>query len=117
MLRLTPPSFLYSFCYRILTSFDCKNSTRFAQWEQLDGSKTFIKKSDVFPAQMAHYENLLLPIPKNYESYLTQHYGNWMKVPNYEDIQWDQHAELWDVNSDFRIYLSHIKNFSDENRL
>lgn len=31
------------------------------------------------------FENLLLPIPKNYDLYLTQLYGNYMQLPPEKD--------------------------------
>ena len=42
------------------------------------------------------FENLILPIPKNYHSYLTQMYGNYMSIPSDTEIQTHtNNFELW----------------------
>ena len=35
----------------------------------------------MFPLRKIKFENNLLPVPNNYNEYLTKQYGNFMKLP------------------------------------
>ncbi len=38
-------------------------------------------EKDIFPIKYVQFENLSLPIPNNYDNYLTILYGNWRELP------------------------------------
>lgn len=44
-------------------------------------NRFLIKKNDMFPLRKIKFENNLLPVPNNYNEYLTKQYGNFMKLP------------------------------------
>lgn len=48
-------------------------------------SHTFYMK-DTFPLSQAKFEDSLFPVPKDYDSYLTNVYGNWRAVPSEREI-------------------------------
>lgn len=43
-------------------------------------------KEDIFPVSYVPFENLMLPIPHNYDRYLTTLYGNWRELPKTIEI-------------------------------
>ena len=40
-----------------------------------------------------------------------------MKPPSPDRIKWEQHAEEWNTEVDFRQILPHCVNFADESKL
>ena len=40
-----------------------------------------------------------------------------MKPPSADRIKWEQHAESWDTETDFRKIMHNIKNYDDEKKL
>ena len=58
--------------------------------------KQYLWEFDIFPVAVAPFENVMLPVPRNQDAYLTSVYGNWRQVPSDEEIAKAVH------NSDFR---------------
>ena len=52
---------------------------------------TFYKK-DIFPLARAEFEGKLFPVPANVDSYLTNVYGDWRKLPSEEQIKRSLHC-------------------------
>ena len=51
------------------------------------------------------FENVLLNVPVGVESFLSERFGDYMKVPNLEQIRREQHAGVWDTEKDYVNYL------------
>lgn len=79
--------------------------------------KSFYPKSYVFPSKRMLFQGKELCVPGNIEFYLKRAYGDYMTLPSYDSIRRSQHAEVWDVDEDFRKYVSNIKSFQDEKQL
>lgn len=60
------------------------------------------------------FETIELKVPKELEEFLTDRFGDYMKIPSLERIKWEQHAWVWDVDKDFREYVDNIVDFKDE---
>lgn len=43
--------------------------------------------SEIFPINQLNFEGLLLPVPNDYDKYLTRIYGNYMQLPDENNIQ------------------------------
>lgn len=65
----------------------------------------------------APFENVELKVPVKLHEFLSERFGDYMKPPSPERIKWEQHAKKWDVNRDFREYVTNVHDFSDEKRL
>lgn len=65
----------------------------------------------------APFETVQLKVPEKLHDFLTERFGDYMKPPSPDRIKYEQHAESWDVNTDFRCFLPNIHDFSDEQRL
>ncbi len=60
------------------------------------------------------FEKAQLKAPQNINEFLTFRFGDYMKPPSPERIKWEQHAEKWDTEKDFREYVKCIRDYSDE---
>ena len=38
------------------------------------------------------FEDMMVPIPKNYDQFLTQFYGDYMQIPSQEEIDYKSHG-------------------------
>ena len=65
----------------------------------------------------APFEKVELRVPSGLHEFLTERFGDYMKLPSAERIKWEQHAYKWDVEQDFSVYMNHDRNFCDEKNL
>ena len=52
------------------------------------------------------FENVTLNVPVGVEEFLTERFGDYMKIPNPEQIRREQHAGVWDTEKDYNEYLT-----------
>ena len=67
--------------------------------------------------EMIPFEQIRLRVPVGLHEFLTERFGDYMKLPSKEKIVQSQHALKWDVNNDFSIYVNKNRDFSDEKYL
>lgn len=81
--------------------------------------KNAIYKREWFePTEYAPFETVQLRIPTNLHDFLTFRFGDYMKPPSPERIKWEQHAESWDTDRDFREVMGKPEmKFEDEKKL
>lgn len=80
--------------------------------------KNAIYKKDFFtPTEYVAFEKIKLKVPVRLHDFLINRFGDYMQIPSVERIKWEQHAEFWDTERDFRKYVSNIKDYSDEKNL
>lgn len=65
----------------------------------------------------APFEKVQLRVPEKLHEFLSDRFGDYMKLPSEDQIKWDQHAQTWDTGKDFREYTAAVKDFSDEPKL
>lgn len=63
------------------------------------------------------FEKVQFKVPAKLHEFLSERFGDYMKVPSPERIKWEQHAWKWDIDNDFRKYIPNIKEFKDEKYL
>lgn len=63
------------------------------------------------------FETVELRAPKKLHEFLSDRFGDYMKPPSPDRIKWEQHAEEWNTEVDFRQILPHCVNFTDESKL
>lgn len=63
------------------------------------------------------FETVELRAPKKLHEFLSDRFGDYMKPPSPDRIKWEQHAEEWNTEVDFRKILPHCVNFEDESKL
>lgn len=91
---------LYRFNARLYGKL-CKNSKYFADeitWTFNPFSPFKYKYSDIYPTKYLEFENLKLPVPGNYDAYLTKAYGPNYMTPPKEGKRFAKHT--LDINLD-----------------
>ena len=63
------------------------------------------------------FEKIQLKASKRLHDFLTERFGDYMKIPSADRIKYEQHAWKWDVNNDFSMYINTDRDFSDEVKL
>ncbi|ANU63181.1 phosphorylcholine transferase LicD [Muribaculum intestinale] len=77
---------VYITIYPILKLIDSLKNTSILRHKL--GSSYHAKREykDIFPLKYVRFENLLLPVPNNYESYLSKIYGDYENLPDLNSI-------------------------------
>ena len=57
-----------------------------------DGRKDLFRAGIFEELIEAPFEDMMVPIPKNYDEFLTQFYGNYMQIPSQEEIDYKSHG-------------------------
>ncbi len=57
-----------------------------------DGRKDFFRAGIFEELIEAPFEDMMVPIPKNYDQFLTQFYGDYMQIPSQEEIDYKSHG-------------------------
>ncbi len=52
-----------------------------------------------------NFENVTLNVPVGVEAFLSERFGDYMKIPNIEQIKREQHAGFWNTEKDYREYV------------
>ena len=56
-------------------------------------------------AKRVPFENVTLNVPIGVEAFLSERFGDYMKIPNMEQIRREQHAGIWDTERDYTEFL------------
>lgn len=51
------------------------------------------------------FENVTLRVPEKVELFLSERFGDYMKIPDLQQIKREQHASIWDTEKDFTDYV------------
>lgn len=114
LMRIFPKDFLRKTALSILYKYRNCEFDEYYDTDLRKYSRSFWKKSTIFPLKKIKFENMQLYIPNDLETYLTKQYGDYRIVPSMENIKRAQHSSLWRTDVDFRNYLKNIKDFKDE---
>ena len=70
------------------------------------------------PTEYVQFEKVKLKAPVNLHEFLSYRFGDYMIPPSPERIKWEQHAESWNIEKDFREVMSgRTFTFVDEKKL
>ncbi len=56
-----------------------------------------LRKEDFIPAAFVQFNDRELPVPHHYDRYLTNLYGDYMKMPDKEEVEASEHRVNWEV--------------------
>ena len=80
--------------------------------------KNAIYKKEYFEkTEYAPFEKVSLKVPVKLHEFLSERFGDYMIPPSPERIKWEQHAEKWDCDNDFKDIAKNIVDYRDEKRL
>ena len=74
--------------------------------------REYFEESEYIP-----FEKVELKVPVKLHEFLSDRFGDYMKPPSPDRIKWEQHAESWDINRDFKESLKNCDKYKDEARL
>jgi lipopolysaccharide cholinephosphotransferase len=118
LMKILPKKFLVNHALKEVYRFRYEKTDYFCNFLGKAVFKKGIYKREWFEnSQYASFETVQLKLPKKLHEFLTERFGDYMKIPSQERIKWEQHAWKWDVDKDFREYVSNIKDFRDEKYL
>ena len=113
-LRLFPKNFLREKAMSVIIKTGKENSNDVFDSELRIFARSFYPRNWIFPTQKVEFGGKKLYIPGQVEKYLEHIYGDYMRIPNEEEIAWTVHAEQWSATEDFRKILSVTNDFKDE---
>jgi lipopolysaccharide cholinephosphotransferase len=104
--RMLPENFLRKFAMRSVYKYDDKKTDYYCNFFGKARFKQGKYKREIFGTPTdVDFETVKLMAPEKLHEFLKQRFGDYMKVPSPERIKWEQHAEIWDTNKDFREYV------------
>lgn len=118
VMRHTPDYFFVKHGLRQVYKYQNRKTNFFCNFMGKAVFKNGIYKREYFAeTEYAPFEKVQLRAPVKLHEFLTDRFGDYMQPPSPDRIKWEQHAEFWDTEKDFRDYLPQCKTFSDEKRL
>ena len=113
-----PDRFLVKFGLKQVYRYKDKNTDYYCNFLGKAVFKNAIYQKEYFTNFVyAPFETVRLKVPKLIHEFLTNRFGDYMKPPSPERIKWEQHAEIWDTEKDFRTVCKTTENFEYENKL
>ncbi len=118
ILRKMPDKFLLKFALKQVYKYRDKKTNYFCNFMGKAFFKKGIYKKEWFEnSKDCNFEKVILKVPQNLEEFLKERFGDYMKLPSPERIKWEQHAEAWDTEMDYKKVLNREFAFLDEKRL
>lgn len=118
LLKILPSKYLVEYGLKQVYKYRNESSDYYCNFLGKAGFKNGIYKKNWFgKGKDINFETIKLKVPERLEDFLSERFGDYMKIPSLERIKWEQHAEKWDVNIGFSKYLKNINNYNDENQL
>lgn len=114
VMRLFPKDFLMEQALSYLYRWEHKETQSYYDSESWHYKTAFLPKSMLFPSQEIEFGGKKLCGPNQMEAYLQFLYNDYIQLPTVDSIKKNHHSSVWDVEKDFRHYLPHIIDFSDE---
>ena len=119
IIKMIPQDFGVFYAYKILYGYDDKKTPFVCDFM----GKAFFRKGIYSESYFSEYtrvpfEKVTFNAPSNIHEYLTERFGDYMKLPPIDSIKQAQHAWKWDTERNFTEYVDNTSlNFSDETKL
>lgn len=108
IMRLFPKRFLMKFALKQVYAFRNMESSYYCNYlGKAKLKKGTYEKSIFGNLKRVPFEKVELLVPENVEQFLEERFGDYMKIPDIEQIRREQHASIWDAENDFSKYLEH----------
>lgn len=107
ILRCFPRLFLVKHGLKQVYKYRNKKSSHYCNYLGKAKYKNGTYKKQWFEdVKKVSFENVTLNVPIGVEEFLTERFGDYMRIPDIEKIRREQHASVWDVEKNFDEYLS-----------
>lgn len=107
ILKLFPRRFLIKFALKQVYRYHSKKTDFYCNYLGKAKYKKGTYKREWFNGvKRVPFENTSLNVPIEVESFLTERFGDYMKIPDLEQIKREQHASVWDAEKDYTEYVT-----------
>lgn len=118
MMKAMPDRFLLKHALKQVYKYRNKDTNYYCNFMGKAFFKAGIYKKEWFSrTRDCNFEKVTLKVPYGLENFLSERFGDYMRIPSPEKIKWEQHAEYWDIDMDYQEYLGRKCTFSDEKKL
>lgn len=118
IMRAMPDKFLLKHALKQVYKYRSKKTNYYCNFMGKAFFKKGIYKKEWFEnTKYCDFEKIKLKVPEKLEEFLSERFGNYMRIPSPEQIKWEQHAEHWDTRVDYQEYLGRECSFTDETKL
>lgn len=101
-MRLFPKSFLIKHGLKQVYKYRDRTTNYYCNFLGKAGYKKGLYRKDImYPFKSVKFEKVDLMVPAKIDDFLKCRFGDYMKIPSPEQIKWNQHAEIWDVNKSY----------------
>ena len=118
LMRLLPKRFLLKHGLKQIYKYRGKETNYYCNFLGKAVFKNGLYKREWFEkSKDISFETVMLRVPQKLEEFLTERFGDYMKLPSPERIKREQHAEEWSTKEDFQDVLGRKCGFKDEHLL
>lgn len=111
VMRCTPRLFAVKHALKQVYKYRNKKSSAFCNYMGKAKYKNGTYKREWFEGtKRVDFENVTLNVPIGVEDFLSERFGDYMKIPDLDRIRREQHAGVWDVEKDYTEYLTKEPN-------
>lgn len=105
-LKLFPRLFLVKFALKQVYKYRHEKSENYCNFLGKAKYKNGIYDRKLFDnTKYVPFEKAELKVPQDVEEFLEKRFGDYMKMPNPEQIKREQHASVWDTKKNYTEYL------------
>lgn len=107
IMKCFPRLFLVKFALKQVYKYRNKETKLYCNYLGKAKYKKGTYKKEWFEStKRVPFENVELNVPVGVEDFLTERFGDYMKLPSMEQIKREQHAEIWDTEKNYTEYLT-----------
>lgn len=107
LLRCFPRLFLVKYALKQVYKYRNSESNFYCNYLGKAKYKSGTYKREWFEeTKKVPFENAMLHVPIGLEEFLSERFGDYMKVPDIKQIRREQHAKQWDVQKDYKQYIT-----------
>ena len=106
VLRIFPRRFLIRYALKQVYRYREKDTSFYCNYLGKAKYKRGTYKREWFEGtKKVPFETVSLNVPVGVEEFLRERFGDYMQIPNIEQIKREQHAGIWDTEKDYQQYL------------
>lgn len=107
ILNLFPKLFFVKFALKQVYRFRNRNTNLYCNYlGKAKYKRGTYKKEWFLDTKRVPFENVYLNVPCGVEDFLKERFGDYMEIPNIEQIKREQHAGIWDTEKDYKEYIN-----------
>lgn len=107
ILKCFPPLFLVKHALKQVYKYRGEKSEWYCNYLGKANYKKGTYKREWFEqTKRVPFENVMLNVPIGIEAFLSERFGDYMQIPNIEQIRREQHAGVWDTEKDYKSYIT-----------